>query len=88
MYYFMLPNGLLIKNILQSLQIDVPVELRQIFRQLDVLRADSFTVLAVAAAGDTAILHECIESFRLVELADRMQIEQICLHDRRRPHEA
>ena len=76
------------ENIFDGLNVHIAIQLSEIGRQLDVLRADSFTVLAVAAAGDTAILHECIESFRLVELADRMQIEQICLHDRRRPHEA
>lgn len=78
---------LVVKNVLDSLDVHVPVELGEVGRQLDVFRAGADAVLAVAAAGDAAFLHQCLQAFRLVVLAKRVDVEEIRLDDRGRADE-
>ena len=80
-------TNLVVEDVLDCLDIDVPIELGEIGRQLDVLRAGANTVLAVSAACDSAFLHKCFETFRLVILAEGVDVEEIRLNDRRRADE-
>ena len=73
---------LVVEDILQSLFVYIAVELCEVSRQLDVLRAGLYAVLAVAAAGDTAFFHQGIQTLRSVEFSQRMQVEEICLNRR------
>jgi hypothetical protein len=66
---------LVVEDILQSLLVYIAVELGEIRRQLDVLRAGLYAVLAVATAGDTAFFHQGIQTLRSVEFSQRMQVE-------------
>ena len=78
---------LVVKDIPQRLLVDVAVELCEVLRELDLLRAGLLTVLAVAAARDAALAHEGFEALRLVELSERMEVEEQRLHRRRRSDE-
>ena len=69
-------SGSVIEDILQGLLVDIAVELCEIRRQLDVLRASFDTVLAVAATRDAALLHQCVQALRSVELSERMEVEE------------
>ena len=55
-------SGSVIEDILQGLLVDIAVELCEIRRQLDVLRASFDTVLAVAAARDAALLLQSVQA--------------------------
>ena len=74
--------SLLVEYVLQCLFVDIAVQLSEVGGQLDVLRADLYAVLAVAAAGDAAFAHQSIQAFFLVELSEGMQVEKIRLYRR------
>ena len=78
---------LVVEDVLDGLDIDVPIELCEVGRQLDVLRAGADAVLAVSAACDAAFLHQRFETLRLVVFAEGVDVEEICLNDGRRAHE-
>ena len=75
----------MIEHIAQRLLVNLAVELGKMLRQLDALRAYALTVLAVAAAGDAALLHQRIETLRRIKLTERMEVEEECLRSRRGP---
>ena len=75
---------LVVEDILDRLDIDVPIQLGEVGRQLDVFRAGADAVLAVSAACDAALLHQRFEAFRLVVLAEGVDVEEIRLNDRSR----
>ena len=66
----------MIEHIAQCLLVDLTVQLCKMLRELDALRADALTVLAVAAARDAALLHQRIQALRRVELSERMEVEE------------
>lgn len=71
-----MPYFLFVEDILQCLFIDIAIQLSEIRRQLDILRANLDTVLAVAAARDAALLHQGVQTLRRIELPERMEIER------------
>ena len=74
----------MIEHIAQCLLVDLAIELCKMLRELDALRADTLTVLAVAAARDAALFHQRVETLRSVELSERMEVEEKRLCCRRR----
>ena len=77
----------MVEHIAQCLLVDLAVQLCEMLRELDALRADALAVLAVAAARDAALLHQRVETLRRVELSERMEIEEKCLCRRCRSDE-
>ena len=65
-----------VENIFERLLIDVAVELGEVRRELDRLRADFDAVLGISAAGDAAFFHERVETFGRVELSERVEIKK------------
>ena len=78
---------LMVEHVAQRLLVDLAVQLSKMLRQLNAFRTDALAVLTVAAARDAALFHQCIETFRCIELSERMQIEQQRLCRRRGPDE-
>ena len=66
----------MVKHIAQCLLVNLAVELGEMLRELDALRAYTLTVLAVAAARDAALFHQRIETLRRIELSERMEVEE------------
>ena len=77
----------MVEDIFQRLLVDIAVELCEIRRELDLFRAGLDAVLAVAAARNAALFHQCVQAHFLVVGAERIDVEKICLNRRSRTDE-
>ena len=77
----------MIEDVSECLFVDIAVELCDIRRELDSLRASLDTVLAVSAARDAAFFHQDVQTLFFVVLTCRIDVEEVCLCERCRSDE-